>query len=582
MDVDHYAKFVDEAFIDPIRSVLIVDDDYPTFEEMLSDGESLGKDWRNQTDRVRKIIRGFRARNLLVDIHDGRNVGLDDEIREAEHLHQSDLLVLDYQLDKTRAGDGSIAINIIRKLMANTHFNLVVVHTSENLDAVFQNVILALLPYELYELTQDDLFLVDEALEELRSRIGDLDSRLDSCLGPTQYLKYRQVGFKDFIALFMKKSAIFNEYSALCEEAEWNLKTQKLILRYQLSRAAEAAKKGEGVPTPRQIDWSDGDVKWARSDTVFVAFSSKRVGEEPLQELSAALHAWRPDPSRLYLARLQHEIDEHGTALQAQVLGKKHALAGWYHGMLIADPDATKSIIKETITRHSEQLINSVVPNVADFAERLVEAERAGDAHDICQAHFDVDLNNKEQLLHARCQHNSVVSSQNPEGWHLTTGHIFRFSGHYWVCASPACDMVPSQLSAFRKEIYQSRIPFAAIRLQPVKSIELALNKASSSRILFLEINEEIKAFSFNDISDDMSSPHWSILFADKLGKLDPKSRSVSIIQVEGDDSQMLIKAHDAEIVSQLRYEYALNLVQRLGVSMSRIGLDFSGYKPPQ
>lgn len=30
----------------------------------------------------------------------------------------------------------------------------------------------------------------------------------------------------------------------------------------------------------------------------------------------------------------------------------------------------------------------------------------------------------------------------------------------------------------------------------------------------------------------------------------------------------------------RLRYEYALNLVQRVGVSMSRIGLDFTGYKP--
>lgn len=580
MDVDHYAKFVDEAFIEPIRSVLIVDDDYPTFEEMLSAGQASGKEWRNQSERVRSIIRGFRARNLLVDIHDGQNVGLEDEVKEAEHLHQSDLLVLDYQLDKSKTGDGSIAINIIRKLMANAHFNLVVMHTSEDLDAVFQGVILALLPYERCEFPEDDVFDVDEVLVAARTRIANLDERLNACLGLTQYIRYRQVNLKAYIAFFMKKDAIFNDFQALCEEARWSLDTRKLLLRYQLSRSAEATRKDEGVATPSQIAWSDDGVKWVRSDTVFVAFSSKKVGDEPLEELSAALNAWRPDPSRLYLARLQHEIDEHGTALQAQVLGKKHALAGWYHGMLVAGPEAAKSIIKETIARHSERLMNSVVPNVAAFAERLVESERAGDADAICLTHFDVDLKNKAQMQRARCQQNSVVSSKNPDGWHLTTGHIFHFKEDYWVCASPACDMVPSQLSAFRKGIYQERIPFAAIRLQPVNSMETALNKASTSRILFLEVDEEIKAFSYNDVSDDTSAPQWSILFADDLGRRDPETGSVKIIQVEADETQLLVKVHSAEVVSQLRYEYALNLVQRLGVSMSRIGLDFTGYKP--
>jgi len=36
----------------------------------------------------------------------------------------------------------------------------------------------------------------------------------------------------------------------------------------------------------------------------------------------------------------------------------------------------------------------------------------------------------------------------------------------------------------------------------------------------------------------------------------------------------------NAEIVSQLRYEYALNLLQRLGGSLMRIGLDFVPYIP--
>ena len=47
------------------------------------------------------------------------------------HLHQSDLLILDYQLDKSKSGDGTLAIQILRDLISNEHFNLVIVYTNE-------------------------------------------------------------------------------------------------------------------------------------------------------------------------------------------------------------------------------------------------------------------------------------------------------------------------------------------------------------------------------------------------------------------------------------------------------------------
>ncbi len=580
MVADHYAQFVDEAFIKPIRSVLIIDDDYPTFEELLADEEMPGKGWRNQRDRVRKVIRSFRkpGLNLLVDIHDGSNVGLREEVAEAEHLHQSDLLVLDYQLDKTKKGDGSIAINIIRKLMSNSHFNMVVVHTSEDLDDVFQSVILALLPHENCELAEGDRVKAEDAIAESEDENAGFQKELEKSISAAQYLKFRQLDPKDVVGLVMKGDAPFSKFADLCKRAKWKPPIQKLVLRYQLAKFAQSILKDEG-PAPQQLEWSRDGVKWARSDSVFLAFSSKGMGEAPLQDLSTALNAWRPDPSRLYLARLRHEIDEHGTAAQARVLGNKHALAGWYHGMLKGDASETSWQIAQTITRHSERLMGSVMPNVAKFAERLVDAERKGDPDDICKGHFGIDLKIKGDRLEASSQHNAVVSSKSPEGWHLTTGHVFRFAGGLWICASPACDMVPTQLSGYRKTVYQKRMPFAAVRLQSVPSLENALGKASSSRILFLELDGKIETFSFNELSDDSSAPHWTLLFADELGKLNTDTYEFGIIQVETEGDQLHAKRYPATVVSQLRYEYALNLVQRLGVSMTRIGLDFVGHK---
>ena len=81
---NHYPAFVEEAFIEPIRSVLIVDDDFPTYDEVLTTAGRSGtptprnraKAWRRQPGRIADLISTFRRRPrpLLVDIHDGANV----------------------------------------------------------------------------------------------------------------------------------------------------------------------------------------------------------------------------------------------------------------------------------------------------------------------------------------------------------------------------------------------------------------------------------------------------------------------------------------------------------------------------
>ncbi len=84
-----YEQFIEEAFIDPIRSVLMIDDDYPTYDEILGQreeqdrGTTSGKSWIQNPSSLRKLIRKFRERSrpLLVDIHDGTNVAAGDEQR---------------------------------------------------------------------------------------------------------------------------------------------------------------------------------------------------------------------------------------------------------------------------------------------------------------------------------------------------------------------------------------------------------------------------------------------------------------------------------------------------------------------
>lgn len=579
MATDSYEAFIDEAFIKPIRSVLIVDDDYPTFEDILAEEDTSNKDWRTKRDSIRKVIAHLRGpdRNLLIDIHDGTNVDVESEIDTATHLHQSDLLVLDFQLDKAKQHDGTTAVKIIRRLMNNPHFNLVVVHTSEQIDYVFQHVLLGMLPPDEVTLTADE---TDRA-EELIARCDDADPgfslRLADSFTITQYLEVRRLGVDKSCRAFLKDIPPFSAFRANCETANWRLDDLRLIFRYAIATSARSLMNYPPEPNLPKIDWSEGDVKWIRSRSLFIAFANKFDDEPPLTELSQALTSWRPDPSRLYLARLRHEIDERGTAEQATDLGNTHALAGWYHRILTSDPVDTRRQIEQTVGRLTESFLSPITARVGDFAERLISLEKEQNIPlEVCRQHFKVDLSDEIERIQAMGQHNSVVSTKKPEGWHLTTGHIFHCDDTYWVCTSPACDMVPSQLSAFSRVNYPGCIPFTAICLQPIASLKTAVELANSTRVIFIEVDGKIQAFCFNNPGDDSSGPQWTLLFAKEDGQFIPGTYDFRLIRMISDGTENIIaQLRVAKVVSQLRYEYALNLVQKLGVSMTRIGLDF-------
>ena len=177
MTGEYYQKFIKETFVDSIRSILIVDDDYPTYDEILSSQTSSNnasnevseKAWKDNPDAIRDVIRKFRLNDppLLVDIHDGKNVTTTDEKKVVNHLHQSDLLILDYQLDKSKSSDGTLAIQILRDLMSNEHFNLVIVYTNEPLDTVFDEVRWGLLsPSPVRYITENEKILAENRIEK--------------------------------------------------------------------------------------------------------------------------------------------------------------------------------------------------------------------------------------------------------------------------------------------------------------------------------------------------------------------------------------------------------------------------------
>ena len=585
---DHYATFIEEAFIDPIRSVLIVDDDYPTYDEILATASRPGapaprhrdKAWRKQPDRIAKLIATFRQRPrpLLVDIHDGANVSAKKEVTTATHLHQCDLLVLDYELDRSKPLDGTRAIAILRALMSNKHFNLVVIYTNEDLDLVYDAVRWGLI------CPSDDL-LSEAKVEEAKALIDDgedsfenFERQLRNSVGSAQYFHSRQ-NQKSFLGTMAKAQQPYTLYRDQTDKVDWSPTQRKLVLHYLLNEVELAS----GVSADAQsrfanLEWSSRGLKWIKSDSAFVALSKKTDNtDDLLSDLQNALVNWNPRPSRLFLTKLRAEIDEYGIAAQGHALRNHHALAYWYHRLLVnSSDDDRRWRIVESISRQSSELLKGIQPRVEDFASRLIQAEiTSGEPLVISKDHFGIDLNNKEQRVSAILEHNAFVCSMEPVGWHLTTGHVFSMFDEHWICLSPACDLVPSQMPSWQVKRFGKRLPFVGIRLYKLNAKNLP-EDIHSNRYLYIRLDDTVTCFSFNEPTNIQSTPRWQVLFAESQGKFIGRNFQFKVASIGQGKTRLVSETLQAQVIGQLRYEYALNLSQKLGVSLTRVGLDFS------
>ncbi|WP_163879068.1 response regulator receiver domain [Rhizobium laguerreae] len=586
MKTEHYREFIREAFLDPIRSVLIVDDDYPTFDEILN--SAIDEEGRLQTDsqkswpknqkRIASMIASFRApgKPLLVDIHDGKNVTFGAEVASAAHLHQSDLLVIDFELDKARPRDGIRAIEIIRRVSENNHFNLAVVHTIEDLNYVFYSVLAGMMNKSGETLSKKKIEDIEELIEQTEDKNEGFRKLLLDSIAGEQYFNARKNKYT-YISEMHNGKEPYTHFKKICEDGKIQKKFLTDILKYLIIKFENGLSFWESEKAPSNLDWSDDNVQWIRSDSVFVAFSDKRKEEDLLESVLAALNEWSPQPARLFLAKIRSVIDEFGVLAQGDALEPKYALAYWYSRLLDSNKQHQRWLISESVSRHSDHLLTSVLKKVDDFALRLIGAElENGKPIDISKLRHKMDLDDADIILKAQREHNSIVCSKPPHGWHLATGHVLQINLEYWVCLSPLCDLVPSQMSMNLIRSFGERLPFTAVKLHPVQNAD-ELVGVQTNRFIFLKINNEIKAFGFNNPEFPDSSPYWQTLFAEKRGVFESDAFKLKIRRTVKGSRGLVAKVSDAVVVSQLRYEYALNLMQKLSISTTRVGLDFVG-----
>lgn len=585
MKPEVFREFLREAYIEPVRSVLIVDDDYPTFDEILSKAKT-DKRWREKPDDVLNVISQFRKNQpMMVDIHDGQNVDFGAEAKAISYLHQSDLLILDYELDRGQK-DGSRAIGIVRNVLENNHFNLILVHTREELSQVFTSMLLGVLSKQIVMLSPEDTKAAQALVEAAELEHEDIVDELLASMGLQQYLKFRE----DPKGQLPIDEVVFGQFKAICQKAAWNDEgARQFVAKWTLEKVHKTFVRQMNRNGPRELSWSAEQPFWIRCNSGFIAFTNKADGSDInlIDQLLDGLCNWGPRPSRLFLVKLRAEMERAGVVAEDRALGTKHAHANWYSRLLAAEKAPREFLLAETLSRSSEKLLAEVLPKISDFAARLVESEDTPDGVEaIIKSRFGVDLTDGLEAKKARNEHNVFVCSKEVEGYHLALGHIFEAGQEYWICLTPACDLVPGQKKVGRFSGIGEHLPFTAVRLHKVEQPESTnpsnkhnkrYSKAlNTGRYFIVDLGGELQTFSLNEPDDESASPLWHSLFVAEQGRFDKATKKINLFRTqEVEKIGLTASPLEGKIVAQLRYEYALNLMQKLGVSMTRIGLDF-------
>lgn len=586
-----YDDLISEAFIKPIRSVLIVDDDYPTVHEVLMeqadrDKKFSHKDWnKSAADRakVRKVIEEFRRSDspFLLDIHDGLSPSEETDHQRIGTLHQTDLLILDYQLDKAKAGDGAAAIEIAREALENRHFNLVLVHTQENLDRVFYEFLIKFLKpsYSVGEF--------EDPCAELQEFLNQWEDQLLVAVQDAQYASARLIerkGVSALRSLVQQGIGSWSQVRSVLEQGKlrkaiWMPAVNYALVVFEQNNIDRFAKEDLGVSY-----WSEGGTKFIRAARGFIAFKSKDDEGELLPAIKKALIAWDPRPPRLILTKLRAEMNERGIEVQDDALGHPEIGAVWYEKLLRADDRNVDQIVDQTVRNHAEQLLDKLLPGVNEFAMRIREIDRSRDVFEAVQARFGMDLRKPEILISAKAGHNAFVGSKPVRSSHLELGHILKISEQYWLCLTPACDMVPKRHRGRPFDRLEGVKRFAALKLEP-REPKVALTDANRGGQIFANVAQgaglATERMCFASAAKVGSSPAWMTMYVGDDGylpKADIPECQVSYVAVkkggEGADTLELISV-TGFVCGMLRYEYALEIQSKLVASQARIGLDF-------
>lgn len=531
------------AYVEPIRSVLFVDDQFPTYGQ---------PDTGEEPERARALWSACRDRGWLCDVDNAIDWSTDEQ---RKRLACSDLIVLDYQL---LGDDPTPALKVIEQLAEADAPNLVVVYTAAgNLDSVLlrlasfaRGVSTELTTKDLHDDVADMEGQIEWTTEALRAQLNGKDG-------------WR----RQFVAACKAQSV---EPNNLTEDG-----------RALIERAVKATYHAPVIDQIRPIEAIEleGDRRWFQCGNLFVAVVGKPATPDPAIEadtlfngLTNSIQAWNPSWLACLIA-LSRKDGNQGAFRDDLLLPNKHLQDGLVRYMASADDDEEK-------LRRSRYVASDLLRRRFDDATAAMGAALLKSLPETVTGALDTNA-----LLHL----NAFLCSQRHDRHHLRTGTVFRTEdgahpedgAHYWVCVTPACDMVPRPRKAtvdpWGASLGEARA-LMAVRLDLNVNNQTAVTGAVDGRYIFFDDHSEFPpapraAVVFN-LSTNDPNPKVEQMFAKNLARVE--GGKVVMQRIAADEAGVLsLHEQPCVVVSQLRAPYAERLTHIVGGHVSRIGVDF-------
>ena len=580
------AAIIDEAYIAPIKSILFIDDKFPTHADLLK--KSLTPD--TEEEHIEANLRDIAAENLFENEEDNtRNENTGSEEAQEEHdrsidehvlrltqscrangyifdvennlecikkdeyafINKSDLVVLDYFL--TEGEDSSHALKIIHSLADSKRYNLIIVHSTKEKTEVASQILFSMKNIRCNNVDRHFLNNPDK-IEKIVS------SNLLQILDGEQKIR-----------------------NAICEELPIEQRKNARIFINQIIRhhfkGTEESKKNLVLKS----NISSSRTPWIAANNAFIVVTQKNMASDQdvnslIAELKEALTEYNPGiitKSLNHIANVSKEnIYEILNSAFATPEVRAAALYIALNGISSVDLHPHRaSIIANRITHAILSGVkNDIALKASSFCTKCVESlklEESMHVHDACMLSEQANCKTLDMFLHA----NAKACCEDRPQHAITTGSIFPHNNQTWMCVTPSCDIA-------RGEDYTSKsmIAIEAIRLSkcgPQEKIH-AVEFATHGRYIFIRNGTDVDVFcTYNGSKTGL---HIGNFFIRGSTFLDSENM-IRLFTFDVDEHGAFIRSDPCKVIAQLRSDYASRFLTEKGAWKSRIGVDFFPYK---
>ena len=449
-----FADAVERSFRDDaIRTAVLIDDQFPDYLRMR---DATDQEF-TEIERAKNIYSFMHGKGLICDIQNWR-LPTDTDLHLLDKVRKSDLILLDYQLG---AAGTKAALKILRHLAESPHFNLVVLYTSDASPSVALAVASAMRGLKP---APDALIPGQEVLEAAENVLADERFQTIDAAGLREYLIDRKASWAGDLGAAMTEAQLpLQNVKALADHIarRW---IATLVDDYVVQTDVELP-LGCGIDADRPM--------WVHCGSCFVAIVSKLPASSEQGEgdyvwgrLGAALRTWRPNIYRLILSEIQNALELEAVAHHEDWLNDDLSLGlGLY--LLETEAAALGGMSPSDIEGSAQSLIDRFV----DIIRRRLASHPgiSATAIDLLGARLATDIGQAaapENARHVRARELANLQPGRPVEWqrkvlpavnafmvsdafrggHITTGTVLRGPGEsYWLCTSPACDLVPRE-----------------------------------------------------------------------------------------------------------------------------------------